>query len=67
MEVALSLRFPQFPEGVHVRTCQECGHQQVMKDPDTMKGEAWKDAKCRKCKSEALDFGQTNSEMEDDE
>lgn len=64
----MTLRYPQFPAGVHVRTCQECGHLHVMKDPSMMKGEGWRGAKCRKCKSEALDFGQTNSPiMEDDD
>ena len=42
-----------------VRTCQECGHQQKSKDPATYKGskESWRDTKCRKCKSESLDYG----------
>lgn len=61
------LRWPQFPVGVHVRTCQACGHEQVMKDPSTMKGEAWREAKCRRCKTEALDFGSTNVEQKEDE
>lgn len=43
-----------------IRTCQECGHEQVAKDPATYKdinAEAWRDVKCKKCKSEALDYG----------
>lgn len=58
------LRWPQFPKGVHVRTCQECGHAQIMKDPALIKDEAekWREAKCRKCRSEALDFGSENNE-----
>lgn len=44
-------------ENLFVRTCQECGHRQVMKNPDEQKSDGWRDAKCRKCKSPALDFG----------
>lgn len=44
-------------ETYFVRTCQECGHKQAMKDPTKQKSDSWRDAKCRKCKSEALDFG----------
>lgn len=43
-----------------IRTCQCCGHQQEAKDPATYKNkakEAWRDVKCRKCKSDALDYG----------
>jgi hypothetical protein len=62
-----NLRWPQFPEGVHVRTCQYCGHAQVMKDPAILKGEAWRDAKCRRCKSEAMDYGSTNNRRSEDD
>jgi hypothetical protein len=55
-----TLVFPQFPLNAHVRTCQECNHQQVTKDPATYKNELWRGLKCRKCKSEALDYGQKN-------
>ena len=40
-----------------VRTCDECGWHQVMKDPALQRTDKWRDAKCRKCKSEALDYG----------
>jgi hypothetical protein len=43
---------------VYIRTCQECGHQNKTNPPnmnDTK--ERWREAKCRKCKSESLDFG----------
>lgn len=43
-----------------VRTCQECGHKQTAKPPAEYKDkdkEAWRDLKCRKCQSEALDYG----------
>lgn len=41
----------------YIRTCQECGHQQESKPPAEYKGDAWKDIKCRKCKSYGLDYG----------
>lgn len=43
-----------------VRTCQECGHKQVAKDPATYKdptNENWRNLACKKCKSEGLDYG----------
>jgi ribosomal protein L40E len=40
-----------------VRTCQECGHKQAMKAPKDQKTDNWRDAKCRKCGSMALDYG----------
>lgn len=58
--------WPTHPIGAHIRTCQECGHTQVSKDPSTIKGENWRAAKCRKCKSEALDYGRTNMVEDDD-
>lgn len=42
---------------MYIRTCQECGHKQESKPPRVYKGDSWKDLKCRKCKSPALDFG----------
>lgn len=39
------------------RTCQECGWVGQFKDPSTQKTEGWRNAKCRRCKSEALDYG----------
>jgi hypothetical protein len=61
-----TLRWPKHPEGAHVRTCQECGHTQVMKDPSEQKSENWREAKCRRCKSESLDFGTINAIVEDE-
>jgi hypothetical protein len=40
-----------------IRTCQECGHKQPAKPPAEYKGDSWRDLKCRKCRSEALDYG----------
>jgi hypothetical protein len=48
-----------------IRTCQECDHKQVAKHPADYKGDVWRDVKCKKCKSEALDYGKWN--MPDDE
>ena len=40
------------------RKCQECGYKGYYKEPNLNdKNEGWRDTKCRKCKSEALDFG----------
>lgn len=51
----------------YIRTCQECGHKQVSKPPAEYKSEAWRDVKCRKCKSMALDYGsQARDESEED-
>ena len=43
------------------RTCQECGHQQAAKQPPAGKEltDSYRNAKCRKCHSEALDYGTT--------
>ena len=41
-----------------VRRCQECGAKGFYTKPNTdNKSESWRNTKCRKCKSEALDFG----------
>jgi len=40
------------------RTCQECGASGYYAQPNLeSKTDAWRDTKCRKCKSEALNFG----------
>jgi hypothetical protein len=41
------------------RTCQECGHIQSAKEPDHTKDltDSYRNSKCKKCKSEALDYG----------
>ena len=44
----------------YIRTCQACGHEQVGRDPTTLKGgptDSWRNTLCKKCKSEALDWG----------
>ena len=42
-----------------IRTCQECGNQQVDKEPQPMGNTtlAYENRKCKKCKSTALDYG----------
>ena len=42
---------------IYCRTCQECGNIQQAKDPKHYVGDSWQNLKCRKCKSEALDYG----------
>lgn len=49
----------------YIRTCQECGHKQESLDPKTYKGEGWKNIKCRRCQSEALDYGSWRDEKDD--
>lgn len=40
-----------------IRTCQECGHKQEAKNPSEFKNDKWRNLKCKKCKSEAMDYG----------
>jgi hypothetical protein len=49
---------------IYVRVCQECGHKQPSKPPAEYKGDAWKDVKCRKCKSYGLDYGSNGWEKD---
>ena len=40
------------------RACQECGYKGFYSPPNPdNKTESWRDTKCRKCKSEALNYG----------
>lgn len=48
-----------------IRTCQECGYRQPSKPPAEYKSDAWRDVKCRKCHSEALDYGSESTQPED--
>jgi len=64
---AIVLRHPQFKPTDWIRTCQECGHAQVMKSPEGQKSDTWREAKCRRCKSESLDYGTPNAYQEEDE
>lgn len=49
------------------RTCQECGHKQIAKEPDPTKdlSDSYRSSKCRRCKSEALDYGSNDERNED--
>jgi DNA-directed RNA polymerase subunit M/transcription elongation factor TFIIS len=54
-----------------IRTCQECGHKQEDTEPDKITtGITWafEMRKCKKCKSEGLDYGswQFNKPDEDE-
>lgn len=42
-----------------IRTCQECLNRQEDIKPNPEKGipDSWCDRKCRKCKSQSLDYG----------
>jgi transcription elongation factor Elf1 len=41
-----------------IRTCQECGHEQAASQPQASKiTDSYAFSKCRKCGSEALDYG----------
>lgn len=42
------------------RCCQDCGHRQYAKNPDTYCSNSWRDVKCKKCQSTALDYGSAN-------
>jgi predicted Zn-ribbon and HTH transcriptional regulator len=42
-----------------IRTCQECGYKQKAIKPSQEKEltDSYRNSKCRKCRSEALDYG----------
>jgi hypothetical protein len=42
-----------------IRTCQSCGHRQTAAPPakDRELTDAYRDAKCKRCKSADLDYG----------
>lgn len=42
---------------IFCRECQECGHIQKAKDPQHKITTSYERSKCRKCKSESLDYG----------
>jgi hypothetical protein len=45
-------------EKLWCRTCQECGHVQRAKQPKVGEiTDSYANSKCRKCGSEALDYG----------
>lgn len=46
-----------------IRTCQECGHEQSDAQPDRSKEltDAYRNRRCKKCKSPGLDYGMFKS------
>lgn len=42
-----------------MRMCQECGHKQVDNEPNPNEdlSDSYRDRKCKRCKSESLDYG----------
>jgi hypothetical protein len=62
------LRWPNIPENAWVRVCQNCMLAQACKPIAEYKSDTWRDVKCKRCKSDALDYGQPNTpEPEGDE
>ena len=63
----MSLLIADKPKDAWIRTCQECGHRQVAIAPDPSKPltDSYCNSKCRKCKSEALDYGTKNYSSDD--
>lgn len=55
------------PENAWIRTCTECGHKQQDTEPSAGLSNAYCNRKCRKCKSEALDYGTQNASYDMDE
>jgi len=54
-------RYPQFNETDWIRECQECFHLQKDTEPINGMSDAYRNRKCKKCKSDALDYGFHNS------
>lgn len=64
----IGVRDKRFARDAWLRRCQECGNVQAMKSPEGQKTDNWRDAKCRKCKSEgSLDYGTPNEYVEDED
>lgn len=47
------------------RTCQECDAKQYCQEPSPKMTDSYANAKCRKCKSMALDYGKYELPEED--
>lgn len=66
----MELRFKNLPKDVWVRTCQECGNTQVEHFAPTYGKDipdSYRNRKCKKCHSEALDYGSENYELDENE
>lgn len=59
------LKFRHLPPGAWVRTCSECNHSQVSAKPSTT-SDRWRQLTCKKCGSQAMDYGCTNDEHVED-
>lgn len=44
-------------EKKYIRTCQECGYEQVSIPPTEYTSDRWTETKCKKCKSISLNYG----------
>lgn len=55
-------RIEAFPEEAWLRRCQECDNVQTDTEPEYGKelSKAYLERKCKKCKSESLDYGTGN-------
>jgi Zn finger protein HypA/HybF involved in hydrogenase expression len=42
---------------IWMRKCQECGYMQQAKPPKEYKTDEWRNLKCKRCKSMAMDYG----------
>lgn len=65
----MPLEDTRFSPDAWLRTCQECGNVQTSSAPvyGIEPTGAWKNQKCKKCKSESLDYGTMNEYVEDTE
>lgn len=52
-----------------IRTCQSCGNKQKDNEPKEqgVMTEAYRNRKCKKCKSEDLDYGSNRNNKEEQE
>jgi hypothetical protein len=58
MSITFPPNYPSWKQlGRYIRTCQECDHEAEYKAVETYASDAWKDVKCKACKSDALDYG----------
>lgn len=64
--MALKPRNPKYDMNAFLRTCQECGHVQKDNEPTQPPSDAFRNRKCKKCHSEALDYGSYNYYQDDD-
>lgn len=63
----MKARDTRFPIEAWIRKCQECGNVQTDKAPTygVDPSNAYNNRKCKRCKSEALDYGTPNETNED--